>query len=86
MEQKGIEQELLEAVRDIRDSQREVVSLLSAQRTLVEEQLKRSRQSVEESIGLQKLALRRQHSLTLIAIPGILACVLAIAYLVVRYF
>lgn len=86
MEQKGIEQELLEAVREIRDSQREVVSLLSAQRTLVEEQLRRSRQSVEESIGLQKLALRRQHSLTLIAIPGILACVLAIAYLVVRYF
>jgi len=86
MEQKGIEQELLEAVREIRDSQREVVSSLSAQRTLVEEQLRRSRQSVEESIGLQKLALRRQHSLTLIAIPGILACVLAIAYLVVRYF
>lgn len=86
MEQKGFEQELLEAVREIRDNQREVVSLLSAQRTLVEEQLRRSRQSVEESIGLQKLALRRQQSITLIAIPGILACIVAIAYLVVRYF
>ncbi|HKY21805.1 MAG TPA: hypothetical protein VJM31_11375 [Vicinamibacterales bacterium] len=86
MEQKGIEQELLEVVREIRDSQREVVSLLSAQRTLVEEQLRRSRQSVEESIGLQKLALRRQHVITLIAISGIFACMAAIAYLVVRYF
>lgn len=86
MEKKGVEQDLLEAIREIRDSQREVVSLLTAQRALVEEQLRRSRQSVEESIGLQKLALRRQHSITLIAIPGILACIAAIVYLVVRYF
>ena len=86
MQQKGIEQELLEAVREIRDSQREVVSLLSAQRTLVEEQSRRSRQSVQESIELQKLALQRQRSITLIAIPGILACVAAIVYLVLRYF
>ena len=86
MEQKGIEQELLEVVREIRDSQREVASLLSAQRTLVEEQLRRSRQSVEESIGLQKVALRRQHTITLIAVPGIFACIAAIVYLVVRYF
>jgi hypothetical protein len=45
-----------------------------------------AQQSVEESIGLQKLALRRQHSITLIAVPGILACITAIVYLVVRYF
>ena len=81
-----MQQELLQAVLEIRDDQKQIVSLLSSQRALVEEQLNRSRKSVEESIGLQKLALRRQHSITLIAVPGILACIAAIAYLVVRYF
>ena len=77
---------LLETLREIRDGQREIVALLSAQRSLVEEQLKRSYSSVEESIDLQKLALRRQRTITLIAVPGILACIAAIAYLVIRYF
>jgi len=77
---------LLETLREIRDGQREIVALLSAQRSLVEEQLKRSHSSVEESIDLQKLALRRQRTITLIAVPGILACIAAIAYLVIRYF
>ncbi|MGH8632489.1 MAG: hypothetical protein ACREU7_17215 [Burkholderiales bacterium] len=80
------QRQLLEALREIRDAQRETVSLLSAQRSLVEEQLKRSRESIAESIGLQKLALQRQRSLTWIAVPGILACIAAIIYLVVRYF
>lgn len=80
------QRELLTTAREIRDAQREIVSLLAAQRSLVEEQLKRSRESVEESIGLQKLALRRQRSITWIAFPGILACIAAIVYLVVRYF
>jgi hypothetical protein len=74
-----LQREQLEILRDIRDS-------LKAQRALVEEQLARSRTSVEESIGLQKTALRRQRQITLIAVPGILACIAAIAYLVIRYF
>ena len=39
--------------------------------------------SIETSTGLQRLA-RRQRIITLIAIPGILACMAAIAYLVFR--
>jgi hypothetical protein len=74
-----LQREQLEILREIRDA-------LKAQRALVEEQLARSRQSVEESIGLQKTALRRQRQVTLIAVPGILACIAAIAYLVIRYF
>jgi hypothetical protein len=80
------DRQLLETIREIRDGQREMIALLSAQGALVEEQLKRSRSSVEESIQLQKTALARQRSITLIAVPGILACIAAIAYLVVRYF
>jgi hypothetical protein len=81
-----LQREQLEVLREIRDRQREAVEILKAQRSLVEEQLTRSRQSVDESIGLQKTALRRQRQVTLVAIPGILACIAAIAYLVIRYF
>lgn len=73
------QREQLELLREIRDT-------LQAQRALVEEQLARSRQQVEESIGLQKTALARQKQVTWIAVPGILACIAAIAYLVLRYF
>lgn len=80
------QRELLEILREIRDRQKEAVEILKAQRALVEEQLHKSRVSVEESIGLQKTALLRQRQVTMIAIPGIIACLVAIAYLVIRYF
>ncbi|MCY1406855.1 hypothetical protein D9M71_221350 [compost metagenome] len=78
--------ESLNVLREIRDTQREILAQLAAQRTLAEQQVARSRDKVEESIGLQKLALQRQRTITLIAVPGILACIAAIGYLVLRYF
>ena len=78
--------ESLAVLREIRDGQREILAQLAAQRALAEEQVARSRDKVEESIGLQKLALQRQRTITLIAVPGILACIAAIGYLVLRYF
>lgn len=80
------EQQILDTLREIRDGQREIVAHLSAQRALAEEQLQKSRASIEESVGLQREALRRQKNITLVAVPGILACIAAIAYLVLRYF
>jgi hypothetical protein len=80
------EQQILETLREIRDGQREMLTHLAAQRALTEEQITRSRATIEESVGLQRLALQRQKTITLIAIPGILACIAAIAYLVLRYF
>jgi hypothetical protein len=80
------QREQLEILREIRDRQREAVEILKAQRALVEEQLKRSQRQVEESIGLQKTALRRQRQVALVAVPGIIACIAAIIYLVARYF
>ena len=74
-----LQREQLQLLKEIRDT-------LQAQRALVEEQLARSRASVEESIGLQKTALQRQRQVTMVAVPGIIACILAIAYLVFRYF
>jgi hypothetical protein len=81
-EQKAI----LDTLREIRDGQHDMIQLLSAQRALAEEQLKKSRETIAESVGLQRLALQRQRTITLIAVPGILACIAAIAYLVFRYF
>lgn len=74
-----LQREQLELLKEIRDT-------LKAQRALVEEQMRKSRESVEESIGLQRTALRRQRQVTMVAVPGIIACILAIAYLVLRYF
>ena len=82
----GYQREQVELLREIRDRQREALEILKAQRAMLEEQLKRSKESVEESIGLQKLALRRARSVSWIALPGIAACIAAIAYLVIRYF
>lgn len=73
------QREQIELLREIRDT-------LKAQRGLTEEQLARSRRTMDESIGLQRTALARQRQITLIAVPGILACILAIGYLVFRYF
>ena len=80
------EQETLQVLREIRDGQREIIALLAEQRTLAAEELRKSQARVEESVSLQKEALRRQRTITLIAVPGILACIAAIAYLVIRYF
>jgi hypothetical protein len=80
------EQQILEVLREIRDGQDEIIGLLNAQRAAAEEQVRKSRESVAESVSLQRLALDRQRTITLIAVPGILACIAAIAYLVWRYF
>ena len=80
------DQQILEVLREIRDGQREMLGLLSAQRAAAEEQVKKSRESIAESVALQRLGLARQRTVTLIAVPGILACMAAIAYLVWRYF
>ena len=71
--------ELLETVREIRDH-------LFSQRALLEEQIARSRKTAEEAIALQRQALQRQRSVTVLAGVGILACIAAIGYLVIRYF
>jgi hypothetical protein len=79
-------QETFEVLKEIRDGQREIIAILAAQRTLSEAQLQKSQERIDESVGFQKEALRRQRSITLIVVPAILVCVTAIAYLVFKYF
>lgn len=80
------EEQILEVLREMRDAQRDALRVMNEHRALVEEQIKLSRTTVQESVGLQKLAIRRQRTVTLIAVPGIIACIIAIAYLLLRYF
>jgi hypothetical protein len=80
------QQQLLALLTEIRDGQREIIELLSHQQRLAAEQIQHSRATVAESVNLQRIALRRQRTITLIAVPGILACIAAIAYLALRYF
>ena len=80
------QQQVVDILCEIREGQREIIKLLSAQQVTAEEHVKKYRESVAESVGLQRLALKRQRTVTLIAVPGILACIAAIAYLVMRYF
>ncbi len=78
--------EILATLRDIRDGQRELLDQIKAQRALAEEQMRQSRERVEESMGLQREALRRQRTITVVALPALLVCIAAIAWLVLRYF
>ena len=79
-------QKILETLREIRDGQREILALVVAQQARAEEQVRKSRDSVAESVGLQRLALQRQRTVVWLALPAILMCIPAIAYLVLRYF
>ncbi len=80
-----LEQQILSVLKEIRDGQREIITHLESQRALATEQLRKSQERVEESVGLQKEALRRQQSIMRIVVPSILICIVAIAYLVIRY-
>jgi hypothetical protein len=79
------EVQILEVLREMRDGQREALRIMEQHRALVEEQIKTSRKTIEESIGLQRLAVKRQQTVLKFAIPGIGLCILAIGYLLLRY-
>ncbi|QKO21931.1 hypothetical protein [Rhodoferax sp. BAB1] len=78
--------EILTTLREIRDDQRQLLEQIKGQRALAELQMTQSRQRIDESMGLQREALRRQRTITVVALPALLACIAAIAWLVLRYF
>lgn len=78
--------DILATLREIRDDQRALLSQVQAQRALAEQQMAQSKQRIEESVGLQREALRRQRTITVVALPALLVCIAAIAWLLLRYF
>src|SRR6476659_5919551 len=71
---------VLATLRDIRDGQREVIKVLAVHKRIAEEQIYRYRETIQKSVSLQELALKRQKMITAVALPGVIACVAAIAY------
>lgn len=80
------QQQTLETLREIRDGQQEMIKLLAEHKEITEAHQQKSREMLEESMAVQQLAVQRQRNIGLIAIPAILACIAAIAYLMWRYF
>lgn len=80
------DEDILATLREIRDDQRELLTQIKAQRALAEQQMAQSKQRIDESVGLQREALRRQRTITVVALPALLLCIAAIAWLLLRYF
>lgn len=78
--------DILAILREIRDDQRELLTQIKAQRALAEQQMAQSKQRIDESVGLQRETLRRQRTITVVALPALLLCIAAIAWLLLRYF
>ena len=78
--------DILATLREIRDDQRALLAQVQAQRALAEQQMAQSKQRIDESVGLQREALRRQRTITVVALPALLVCIAAIAWLLLRYF
>lgn len=79
-------EDIKQLLTEIRDNQQHTIAKQEEHIALTQQHLDRAKSQVEESIGLQREAIDKQRTITRIAIPGILACTLAIVYLVVRYF
>ena len=78
--------DILATLREIRDDQRELLAQIQAQRALAEQQMAQSKLRIDESVGLQREALRRQRTISVVALPALLLCIAAIVWLLLRYF
>ena len=79
------DERVLALLGEIRDQQREALAQQRAHLEIAQAQLKRTDTQIEESLKLQREAVGRARTATRVAIPGILLCVAAIVYLVLRY-
>ena len=79
-------EEIKQLLIEIRDNQQLSIVKQEEHIALTQQHLERAKSQVQESIGLQREAIYKQRTITRIAVPGILACTLAIVYLIVRYF
>jgi hypothetical protein len=78
--------EIRDLLIEIRDNQRLSLQKQEEHLAVAREQIDRARRQVQDSIELQRQAIDRVKKVSRIAIPGIIVCVVLIAYLVIRYF
>lgn len=77
--------EIRDLLIEIRDNQRSSLEQQREHLEIAKEQIERSRGQVQESIELQRKAIDKVKTISRIAIPGILLCIVLIVYLVVTY-
>jgi hypothetical protein len=82
----GDKDEIRDLLIEIRDNQRLSLQKQEEHLSVAREQIDRARRQVQDSIELQRQAIDRVKKISRIAVPGIILCVVLIAYLVVRYF
>ena len=82
----SIEPEIKALLIEIRDNQRLSIERQEEHLAIAREQMERARAQIDQSIGLQKEAITRAKQAARIAIPGIIVCLAAVVYLVVRFF
>ena len=80
------DERIVNLLAEIRDNQREMLERQCTQLEIAQRHLEQGKAQIEESLTLQREALSRTRTIARLAIPGILACIAAIAYLVLRYF
>ena len=70
---------------EIRDNQRRALDQQSAQLEIARNHFEQAKAQIAESLRLQQEAVRRQRTLSRIALPALLFCIAAIVYLWWRY-
>ncbi len=78
--------EILQALQRIEHNQQQALALQAEHLALARSQLERNEARIQESLELQKLAIRRQSRLVLSTLPLILLALAAVGYLILRYF
>lgn len=79
------DERIVSLLTEIRDNQREMLERQRAQLEIAQAHVEQAKNQVTESLKLQREAVARAKTATRIAGPGILLCIAAIVYLVVRY-
>ena len=78
--------DIREILLEIRDNQLRAIENQEQHIALTREQVDRAKKQIEESIGLQRSAMEKARVVTRVVIPAIILCLIAIFYLVFRYF
>lgn len=80
------QEETREILLEIRDNQLRAIENQEKHISLTQEQVERAKKQIEESINLQRQAMDKTRTIMRIAIPGIVLCLVAILYLILKYF
>ena len=77
--------EIIEALKRIEQNQEKALQAQERLLALAEAQLERSRQSIGESIELQRVSVARQAQVRNIALPLILVLLVLLGYLLIKW-